>query len=145
MNIDWAHFTPWSSLSGGIILGVASALFILINGRVLGISGILGGLLPPKAGDTFWRLAFLAGMFASPWIFNLLAPAELITIPQIDADLVMLIIAGLLVGIGTRYGSGCTSGHGVCGLSRMSPRSLVATLSFMAAGFLTVYVVRHLI
>ncbi len=145
MNIDWAHFTPWSSLSGGIILGVASALFILINGRVLGISGILGGLLPPKAGDTFWRLAFLAGMFASPWIFNLLAPAELITTPQIDADLVMLIIAGLLVGIGTRYGSGCTSGHGVCGLSRMSPRSLVATLSFMAAGFLTVYVVRHLI
>jgi len=145
MNIDWAHFTPWSSLSGGIILGVASALFILMNGRVLGVSGILGGLLPPKAGDTFWRLAFLAGMFASPWIFNLLAPAELITTPQIDADLVMLIIAGLLVGIGTRYGSGCTSGHGVCGLSRMSPRSLVATLSFMAAGFLTVYVVRHLI
>jgi uncharacterized membrane protein YedE/YeeE len=145
MNIDWAHFTPWSSLSGGIILGVASALFILINGRGLGISGILGGLLPPKAGDTFWRLAFLAGMFASPWIFNLLAPAELITAPEIDADLVMLIIAGLLVGIGTRYGSGCTSGHGVCGLSRMSPRSLVATLSFMAAGFLTVYVVRHIL
>jgi uncharacterized membrane protein YedE/YeeE len=104
MNIDWAHFTPWSSLSGGIILGVASALFILINGRVLGISGILGGLLPPKAGDTFWRLAFLAGMFASPWIFNLLAPAELIKTPQIDADLLMLIVAGLLVGIGTRYG-----------------------------------------
>jgi uncharacterized membrane protein YedE/YeeE len=145
MNIDWAHFTPWSSLSGGIILGVASALFILMNGRVLGISGILGGLLPPKAGDTFWRLAFLAGMFASPWIFNLLAPTEFITTPQLDADLVMLVIAGLLVGIGTRYGSGCTSGHGVCGLSRMSPRSLVATLSFMAAGFLTVYVVRHLI
>jgi uncharacterized membrane protein YedE/YeeE len=145
MNLDWAHFTPWSSLSGGIILGVASALFILMNGRVLGISGILGGLLPPKAGDTFWRLAFLAGMFASPWIFNLLAPTEFITTPQIDADLVMLVIAGLLVGIGTRYGSGCTSGHGVCGLSRMSPRSLVATLSFMAAGFLTVYVVRHLI
>lgn len=145
MNIDWAHFTPWSSLSGGIILGVASALFILINGRVMGISGILGGLLPPKAGDTFWRLAFLAGMFASPWLFKLLAPAELMTPPQIDADLVMLVIAGLLVGFGTRYGSGCTSGHGVCGLSRLSPRSLVATLSFMAAGFLTVYVVRHLI
>jgi uncharacterized membrane protein YedE/YeeE len=84
-------------------------------------------------------------MFASPWLFNLLAPAELITPPQIDADLIMLVIAGLLVGFGTRYGSGCTSGHGVCGLSRLSPRSLVATLSFMAAGFLTVYVVRHLI
>jgi len=144
MNIDWTHFTPWSSLSGGIILGVASALFILINGRVLGISGILGGLLPPKAGDTLWRIAFLAGMFAAPWIFNLIAPADLITTPQIDADTIMLIIAGLLVGIGTRYGSGCTSGHGVCGLSRMSPRSLVATVSFMATGFLTVYVVRHL-
>ena len=144
MNIDWTHFTPWSSLSGGIILGVASALFILINGRVLGISGILGGLLPPKAGDTLWRIAFLAGMFAAPWVFNLLAPADLITTPQIDADTIMLIIAGLLVGIGTRYGSGCTSGHGVCGLSRMSPRSLVATISFMATGFLTVYVVRHL-
>ena len=145
MNIDWTNFTPWSSLTGGIILGVASALFILINGRVLGISGILGGLLPPKAGDTLWRLAFLAGMFAAPWVFTTLAPSELITPPQIDADTLMLIVAGLLVGIGTRYGSGCTSGHGVCGLSRMSPRSLVATLSFMAAGFLTVYVVRHLI
>lgn len=145
MNIDWTHFTPWSSLSGGIILGVASALFILINGRVLGISGILGGLLPPKAGDIFWRLAFLAGMFAAPWIFTILAPPELVTAPQIDADTLMLIVAGLLVGVGTRYGSGCTSGHGVCGLSRMSPRSLVATLSFMAAGFLTVYIVRHLI
>lgn len=145
MNIDWTHFTPWSSLSGGIILGVASAMFILMNGRVLGISGILGGLLPPKSGDTFWRIAFLAGMFASPWVFNALAPAEFITTPQIDAGTVLLVISGLLVGIGTRYGSGCTSGHGVCGLSRMSPRSLVATLSFMAAGFLTVYVVRHLI
>ena len=144
MNIDWIHFTPWSSLSGGIILGVASALFILINGRVLGISGILGGLLPPKAGDTIWRLAFLAGMFAAPWIFTTLAPPEFVTAPQIDADTVMLVIAGLLVGLGTRYGSGCTSGHGVCGLSRMSPRSLVATISFMAAGFLTVYIVRHL-
>lgn len=145
MNIDWTHFTPWSSLSGGIILGVASALFILINGRVLGISGILGGLLPPQSGDTFWRIAFLAGMFAAPWLFNTLAPAEFISTPQIDADTVMLVIAGLLVGIGTRYGSGCTSGHGVCGLSRMSPRSLVATISFMAAGFVTVFVIRHLI
>lgn len=144
MNIDWAHFTPWSSLSGGVVLGVASAIFILINGRVLGISGILGGLLPPKAGDTFWRLAFLAGMFAAPWVYSVLAPAEFITAPQIDANYAMIVIAGLLVGIGTRYASGCTSGHGVCGLSRMSPRSLVATISFMAAGFVMVYVVRHL-
>ena len=145
MNIDWTHFTPWSSLSGGVILGVASALFILLNGRVLGISGILGGLLPPKAGDTLWRITFLLGMFAAPTIFNILAPSEFITSPQIDANLMMLIIAGLLVGIGTRYASGCTSGHGVCGLSRMSPRSLIATLAFMSAGFVTVYVIRHLI
>lgn len=145
MNIDWTHFTPWSSLSGGVILGVASALFILINGRVLGISGILGGLLPPKTGDTLWRIAFLAGMFAAPWVFKIIAPADFITTPQIDASYIMIIIAGLLVGVGTRYASGCTSGHGVCGLSRLSPRSLVATISFMAAGFVMVYVVRHLI
>lgn len=144
MNIDWAHFTPWSSLSGGVILGVASALFILMNGRVLGVSGILGGLLPPKMGDILWRVAFLAGMFAAPWVFNTIAPAAFITTPVIDASYLMIIVAGLLVGIGTRYASGCTSGHGVCGLSRMSPRSLVATISFMAAGFVTVYVVRHL-
>lgn len=143
MNIDWSHFTPWSSLSGGIILGVASAIFILINGRILGISGIVGGLLPPKPGDTLWRLAFLAGMFAAPWVFSVLAPPDMISTPQIDADTLMLVIAGLLVGIGTRYGSGCTSGHGVCGLSRMSPRSLTATISFMGTGFLTVYLVRH--
>jgi len=145
MNIDWTNFTPWSSLSGGVILGVASALFILINGRILGVSGILGGLLPPKAGDRLWRIAFLAGMFAAPWIFNMIAPDDLITAPQIDASFLMIVIAGLLVGVGTRYASGCTSGHGVCGLSRMSPRSLVATITFMAAGFLTVYVVRHLL
>lgn len=145
MTIDWSHFTPWLSLSGGIVLGVASALFILINGRILGISGILGGLLSPKAGDIFWRVIFLAGMFAAPWVFKLLAPADFMTATEIDADFITIVIAGLLVGIGTRYGAGCTSGHGVCGLSRMSPRSLVATLSFMAAGFLTVYVVRHLL
>ncbi len=145
MNLDWAHFTPWSSLSGGILLGVASALFILINGRILGISGILGGLLPPKLGDTSWRIAFLLGMFAAPTVFHAVVPAEYINAPRIEATEWMIVVAGLLVGVGTRYASGCTSGHGVCGLSRLSPRSLIATASFMGAGFVTVFVVRHVI
>ena len=145
MTIDWTHFTPWASLTGGIVLGVASALFILINGRILGISGILGGLLPPKLGDTSWRIAFLLGLFVAPTVFHALVPVEYIIAPRIEAAEWMVVVAGLLVGIGTRYASGCTSGHGVCGLSRLSPRSLVATASFMSAGFMTVYVVRHLI
>jgi uncharacterized protein len=145
MNIDWNHFTPWASLTGGLLLGVASAVFILINGRILGISGILGGLLPPKVGDIGWRVAFLLGMLAAPTVFMALAPAGLASEPRIDAGFWTVIAAGLLVGIGTRYASGCTSGHGVCGLSRLSPRSLVATLSFMGAGFFIVYIVRHIV
>jgi uncharacterized membrane protein YedE/YeeE len=145
MTIDWSHFTPWASLSGGIVLGLASALFILLNGRILGISGILGGLIPPKRNDTIWRLAFLAGLFTSPWIYKALAPTSLLTAPRIDAGVLLLIVAGLLVGFGTRYGSGCTSGHGVCGLARLSPRSLIATLTFMAAGFAIVFIARHLL
>jgi uncharacterized membrane protein YedE/YeeE len=145
MNIDWAHFTPFASLTGGIILGVASAIFILINGRVLGISGILGGLMPPKVGDTSWRIAFMLGLFAAPTVFHAVVPAQYITAPRIDATDMMVIAAGLLVGIGTRYASGCTSGHGVCGLSRLSPRSLLATASFMSAGFVMVYVLRHVL
>jgi uncharacterized membrane protein YedE/YeeE len=144
MNIDWAHFTPYASLTGGIILGLASAIFILVNGRILGISGILGGLMPPKLGDTFWRISFLLGLLVAPTLFHAVVPAQYITAPRIDATDMMVVIAGLLVGIGTRYASGCTSGHGVCGLSRLSPRSLVATLSFMGAGFAMVYVMRHL-
>jgi len=145
MNIDWEHFTPWASLSGGLMLGVASALFILLNGRILGISGILGGLMPPKVGDTLWRVAFLLGLFAAPLVFHSVAPEGFAAAPRIEAGVLSVVGAGLLVGIGTRYASGCTSGHGVCGLSRMSPRSLVATLSFMGAGFASVYVLRHLI
>jgi len=145
MNIDWQHFTPWASLIGGLLLGVASAAFILINGRILGISGILGGLLPPKVGDISWRVAFLLGMLAAPTVFMALAPAGFASEPRIDAGFWTVIVAGLLVGIGTRYASGCTSGHGVCGLSRLSPRSLVATLSFMGAGFFIVYIVRHIV
>lgn len=145
MVIDWAHFTPWASLIGGIVLGLASAIFILFNGRILGISGILGGLLSPRAGDIGWRVSFFLGMAAAPTVFALLAPAGLLSAPRIDASYGLIVVAGLLVGLGTRYGSGCTSGHGVCGLSRLSPRSLVATLTFMGAGFATVFVVRHLI
>lgn len=140
MTIDWTHFTPWASLAGGILLGLASALFILVNGRILGISGIVGGLMRPVQGDTGWRLAFLAGMFAAPLLYFVVAGP---TVPRIDAGWATVVIAGLLVGVGTRYGSGCTSGHGVCGLSRLSPRSLVATLAFMGAGFVTVYLARH--
>jgi uncharacterized protein len=145
MTIDWANFTPWASLSGGIVLGVASAFFILVNGRVLGISGILGGLLPPKSGDAGWRMAFLLGMLAAPLVYGVLAPAGFVHAPRIDAGFATLVAAGLLVGLGTRYGSGCTSGHGVCGLSRLSPRSMIATLAFMAAGFAMVFVVRHVL
>jgi uncharacterized membrane protein YedE/YeeE len=144
MTIDWNHFTPWASLAGGILLGLASALFILVNGRILGISGILGGLLLPKGAEAGWRVAFLLGMLAAPVTLAWIAPADLITAPTIDAGYEAVVIAGLLVGYGTRLGSGCTSGHGVCGLSRLSPRSLVATGSFMAAGFAIVYVMRHL-
>ena len=145
MTIDWANFTPWASLSGGILLGVALAFFILVNGWVLGINGILGGLLPPKSGDAGWRIAFLLGMLAAPLVYGLLAPAGFAKPPRIDAGFAAIVAAGLLVGLGTRYGSGCTSGHGVCGLSRLSPRSLVATLAFMGAGFAMVFVVRHVL
>ncbi len=140
MTIDWAHFTPWASLAGGILLGLASALFILLNGRILGISGILGGLLRPVKGEMGWRVAFLAGLLAAPLLYLAVAGP---TPARVDAGWLTLVVAGVLVGVGTRYGSGCTSGHGVCGLSRLSPRSLVATLAFMGTGFVTVFVVRH--
>ena len=143
MTIDWIHFTPWLSLAGGIMLGLASAAFILVNGRILGISGILGGLLVPRLGDIGWRIAFLLGMAAAPFVSGLLLPSGYLELPRIEAGYIAIAIAGLLVGFGTRYGSGCTSGHGVCGLSRLSPRSLVSTLTFMGLGFLVVYVMRH--
>ena len=145
MTIDWIQFTPYTALGGGVFLGLASAAFILFNGRILGISGILGGLLAPLKGDVGWRVAFLLGMACAPTVFGMLFPADMRVAPRIDADYLALVVAGLLVGVGTSYASGCTSGHGVCGLSRLSPRSLVATGSFMAAGFLVVFVMRHLL
>ncbi|RRS05845.1 YeeE/YedE family protein [Aquabacterium soli] len=142
ITIDWPNFTPWTALAGGALIGLAASLLILLNGRIAGISGILGGLLRPAPGEIAWRAAFLIGLVASPWLYALAAPLPAV---RIEAPEGLLIAAGLLVGLGTRYGAGCTSGHGVCGLSRLSPRSLAATLGFMAAGFATVYVVRHLI
>jgi uncharacterized protein len=142
MIIDWSAFTPWSAAIGGVVIGLAATLFVLVNGRVAGISGIVGGMLHPRGGDFAWRLAFVAGLLLAP-----LAYATVAALPSatIEAGHPVLIVAGLLVGIGTRFAGGCTSGHGVCGLSRLSPRSLIATLSFMAAGFVTVFVVRHAI
>ncbi|HVL34206.1 MAG TPA: YeeE/YedE thiosulfate transporter family protein [Burkholderiales bacterium] len=141
MSIDWLHFTPWASLAGGVLIGLAAALLLLVNGRIAGISGIVGGLLVPRRADVAWRLAFVAGLFAAPLG---MAAAGYTLMPRIDAGFGLLALAGLLVGVGTLYASGCTSGHGVCGLSRLSPRSLVATATFMAAGMLTVFVARHL-
>ena len=141
IDIAWSQFTPGAALTGGLLIGLAAASFLLLNGRIAGISGILGGLLVPARRDILWRVAFLAGLVGTPSLWLLFSELPPI---QIDAGYPALIVAGLLVGIGTRYGSGCTSGHGVCGLSRLSPRSLVATLSFMATGFLTGFVIRHL-
>ena len=141
MSIDWNAFTPASALAGGALIGTATALFAVLNGRVAGVSGILGGLLRPERGDVVWRLAFVLGMLAAPVVYVLFAP---LPAPRIDGGYAVLAAAGLIVGVGTRYGAGCTSGHGVCGIARLSPRSIVATLLFMAAGFATVFAVRHL-
>lgn len=142
MQIDWHHFTPWSALGGGLLIGLAAGLFALANGRIAGISGLLGGLLRRQAQGRSERALFLLGLVMAPLLWQLFA-----TMPQVQVTTgyPALLLAGLLVGIGTTYASGCTSGHGVCGLSRLSPRSMAATLCFMASGFATVYAVRHLV
>ena len=142
MTIDWNNFTPLASLIGGLIIGMAVAIFALCVGRIAGVSGILGGLLRPGFGELGWRIAFVLGMSASPLLYRMFATLPAV---HIDAGWPILVVSGLLVGLGTRYGSGCTSGHGVCGLSNLSLRSLVATLVFMGAGVVTVYVMRHLL
>ncbi len=138
-----ANFTPVSALIGGLLIGASAALFLVLNGRIAGISGILGGLIPPERGQVGWRLAFLAGMFIAPLAYVALGGA----LPAIglDASLPLLVVAGLIVGFGTRLGAGCTSGHGVCGIGRGSPRSLAATAVFMATAIATVFITRHLI
>ena len=142
MTIDMLSFTPWTALAGGMLIGIAAAMFLLLNGRVAGVSGIIGGLLRPSLPDLGWRAAFIAGLVLAPTLYGAFVYLPAL---RIEANYSTLIAAGLLVGVGTRYGAGCTSGHGVCGLSRLSARSLLATALFMAAGFATVYVVRHLL
>jgi uncharacterized protein len=138
MTIDWVNFSPYTALAGGMLIGLAAALMLLLNGRIMGISGIIGGV---KQKDAAWRVAFILGVILAPLLWRLLGQSAA---GQLTVSTWQIVIGGFLVGLGTRYGSGCTSGHGVCGLSRGSPRSLVATLSFMGAGFLTVFVLRHL-
>lgn len=140
MSIDWVHFTPWSALAGGALIGLAASLFVLLNGRIAGISGLLGAVLQGGEGRAEKAL-FLLGLLLAPLFWGLFAAMPVI---EFQVGWLSLLIAGLLVGLGTRYGSGCTSGHGVCGVSRLSPRSLVATAGFMASGFATVFVLRHL-
>ncbi|MGZ0716423.1 YeeE/YedE family protein [Pseudomonas palleroniana] len=137
-----SHFTPWASLSGGALIGLSAGLFILLNGRIAGISGLLGSLLSKQGDGRAEKLLFLIGLLAAPWVWSLFG-----TLPaaSIQAGGYALVLAGLLVGIGTRYGAGCTSGHGICGLSRLSVRSLVAVCCFMGSGFATVYVIRHVL
>jgi uncharacterized membrane protein YedE/YeeE len=141
MNIDWANFAIWQSLTGGMLIGLAAALLLYFNGRIAGISGIVGGLLRPAKEDIGWRVAFISGLMISSFVYMIANP---LPVSKIDADISTLIIAGVMVGFGTRYGSGCTSGHGVCGLSRGSLRSFAATVSFILAGVLTVYFAKHL-
>lgn len=137
------NFTPYSALIGGALIGLAAALFALVAGRVLGISGAFAGVAMPQRGDFAWRAALLAGLLAAPLVYRAaggaLPPVEITSSP------VLLIVAGLLVGIGTRIGAGCTSGHGVCGLARLSPRSIVATATFLITAVATVFVMRHVV
>jgi uncharacterized membrane protein YedE/YeeE len=143
MQINWLEFTPGPALLGGVILGLAAALYVHLHGRILGISGIISGLFTPKSGDVSWRLSVILGLLSAPlWAAVLF---EMHPIQVIDASWAAIVVAGLLIGFGAVYGSGCTSGHGICGLSSLSPRSMVATLSFMLAGFITVFVIRHMI
>lgn len=142
MNVDWINFTPWSSLAGGALIGLAVALFALANGRVAGISGLLGSVLQRGAEGRGEKALFLLGLLLAPLLWLVFADLPPV---RFEGGTLSLVAAGLLVGLGTRYGSGCTSGHGVYGVSRLSPRSLMATLCFMASGFATVFVLRHLL
>jgi uncharacterized membrane protein YedE/YeeE len=141
MNIA-AQFTPWTSLAGGVLIGLSAGLFILLNGRISGISGLLGSLVAKQSDGRGEKFLFLLGLVIAPVIWSLATPIHEVAL---TGNAYALVIAGLLVGLGTRYGAGCTSGHGVCGLSRLSPRSAVAVCCFMAAGFATVFVLRHIL
>jgi len=137
------HFTPISSLMGGLLIGLSAAALLLFNGKIAGISGIVGGILSPAKNDTLWRILFVAGLLTGGLFFCSFAPQAFAI--ELGRSTGALILAGLLVGFGTRLGNGCTSGHGVCGISRFSKRSLLATLTFMATGILTVFIINHLL
>lgn len=143
MTVDLTHFTPFTAIAGGVLIGLSSALMILLNGRIAGISGTLAGLLRFREKEISVRLAFILGMTGSPLLYRLVTTAPDTT--EVTSNTVLLLASGLLVGLGTRYAAGCTSGHGVCGLARRSLRSLIATLTFMAATFVTVFVIRHVL
>jgi len=140
--IDWPSFTPVSALLGGVIIGLATAVLLIITGRIAGISGIVGGLFRLPQGDMSWRITFIVGLLLAPWVYRGIADLPPV---EIHTSYGLLILAGLIVGVGTRYGSGCTSGHGVCGLSRLSPRSIVATIIFISMAMATTYVIRHVL
>jgi uncharacterized membrane protein YedE/YeeE len=141
MTIDWLHFTPWTALAGGALIGLAAALLWWLTGRIAGISGLVGGLLT-RPDDWPLRLAFTAGLIAAPLLWQRFAPLPSM---ELSVSFAWMLATGLVVGVGVKLGSGCTSGHGVCGLARLSPRSLAATLSFMATGFITVWLLRHVL
>lgn len=148
MPIDIAHFTPWRSLSGGLLIGLAAAVLYLGIGRVAGVSGIFGKLVCDQEANSGWRLAFLIGLIVAAPLWLLVAPDESLSFrPNIQGPLAWALfsVAGLLVGFGSRMANGCTSGHGICGLARFSSRSLVAVAGFMAGGMGVVYVTRHLV
>ncbi|BAK68611.1 MULTISPECIES: YeeE/YedE family protein [unclassified Sphingobium] len=136
-------FTPYSAILGGALIGLSAALLWIANGRIAGISGIVGGILAPARGDAAWRATFLAGLIAAPLLYR--AAGRALPDLTMPAPLMVVVAAGLLVGFGTRLGSGCTSGHGVCGIARLSPRSLAATSVFLITAAVTVYVARHIV
>lgn len=141
MSLDWSHFTPLASLGGGLLIGLAASAFILLHGRIMGVSSIFGGAIRPIKGDIAWRASFILGLVAAP----LLARAcGLLPLIRLEGSVLQLIVAGLLVGFGTAFSSGCTSGHGVCGIARLSPRSIVATILFVGSGMVTVWAMRAL-
>ncbi len=140
MTIDWVNFTPWSAAIGGILIGLAAAILLILNGRIAGISGILAGVLKPVKGDTAWKLAFIVGILVAPLLLTAFVYAPEVTI---TTSTPLLIVAGLLVGFGTRLGGGCTSGHGICGMARFSRRSIIAVVIFMLVAFITVAVINH--
>lgn len=137
------NFTPISAFSGGILIGLAATMLLLFNGRIAGISGIMAGLASPGRSELFWRLAFLIGIIAGAFLFHLIKPESYH--PRLNFPVGLLALGGFLVGFGTRMGNGCTSGHAVCGVARLSLRSIVATVIFMSAGFITVFIIRHLL